>query len=165
MLSQAVKDASRVVSLKAIDYEVPANTTFHTAMFIAARDRILREQKGRLANILFHIFNNPAARTVWAIVLQQNNDPLYVIRNIAYTGTSLPYRRILLVKCDGIGYPVARPVPIPAPKPTLAPALALNALVAFDTTHITPLALYCVLIVLLVHIGLPILTLWAVLYS
>lgn len=42
---------------------------------------------------------------VWATVFEYENQPLYVVRNLAFTNTTLPYRRVLVVKFDGSSIP------------------------------------------------------------
>jgi hypothetical protein len=98
-----INHASRVVCVRALDYELPVDTAFHPALLSAAQSRICASlEKRRLAAIVKSALEHPAAKRVWAIVIEEANNPVYIIRNLAYTGTKLAFRRVLLVKCESI---------------------------------------------------------------
>lgn len=99
-----MKHASRVVCVRALDYELPVDDCFHPAFLSAAQSRICAslEKKARLAAIVKSALEHPAAKGVWAIVIEEANNPVYIVRNIAFTRTKLAFRRVLLVKCESI---------------------------------------------------------------
>lgn len=114
--------AARVVSIKALDYELVSNACFHPSLYTAACARISEQfakthaahpSVKKLTKILEHTLANPACKKVWAIVIEEEGNPLYVIRNLKYTGTTLAFRRVFRVKVDMLlALPADRQEPI-----------------------------------------------------
>jgi hypothetical protein len=93
----------RVVRFHALDYELSIDSALHPAFFPAAKRRIcksLQMVNKYYASVLNYALAHPAAKKVWAIVLEEANRPVYAVRNLGCTET-LPHH-ILLVKCDTI---------------------------------------------------------------
>jgi hypothetical protein len=115
--STDMNNAARVVSIKALDYELVPNNTFHPSLYPAACSRITEQfanqyashpRVKKLTKILTHVLAHPACPKVWAIVLEEDGNPLYVIRNLKFTGTALAFRRVFRVKLDALLAPPAR---------------------------------------------------------
>ena len=92
---------SRVLSVRDIAYEIIPNTGYHPAFLTGTRRRIqtnmsLKEVEKRLLDVM----NIPAYSKVWAVVIEENDKPVYVMKNLALSRTSLPYRRVLRVKIN-----------------------------------------------------------------
>ncbi len=107
--STTMNNAARVVSIKALDYEIVADNHFHPSLYAAACVRISEHfakkyeshpQAKKLTNILKHVLAQPACPQVWAVVLEQGGNPFYVIRNLKFTGTALAFRRVFRVNLD-----------------------------------------------------------------
>lgn len=105
MISQdAVRNASRIVCIKSLNYEIDADiktytNNLHMHEFIH-NAFLSKYDDAHLHKILTHVLKNKACQHVWAIVLAQDDLPLFVIRNAAFTDKQLAFRRVLLVKCD-----------------------------------------------------------------
>ena len=107
MISQdSVRNASRIVCIKSLNYEFVTDIKTHTHNvntheFI--HNAFLKKYDDpHLHEILTHVLQNKACKHAWAIVLEQDNEPLFVIRNAAFTDKQLAFRRVLLVKCDDV---------------------------------------------------------------
>ena len=107
------------LSIKDIPYSLVPNTAFHPINIDAAIRRIrsdyfdkvqwvFLEQPVTMDLILTTILESPRAQATWATVFEYRNRPFYMIRNLAHTNTTLPYRRVLVVKLDAfvIPYPM-----------------------------------------------------------
>ena len=99
------------LSIKDILYPLVPNTAFHPINTEAALHRIRADFFNKVSDavhqypitmdlILTTVFNSPKAKSVWAVAFEYSNQPLYVVRNLAHTNTTLPYRRVLVVKLD-----------------------------------------------------------------
>ena len=109
----------KTLSIKDIYYPLLPNTAFHPINLNAALNRIRYDFEETVRNtiplypatmdmIMATVMGSKKAQSVWAIVFEYRNDPLYIVRNLAHTNTTLPYRRVLVVKLDAfiIPYPV-----------------------------------------------------------
>jgi len=107
------------LSIKDIYYPIVPNTAFHPINTKAAIERIRSDyfdkvqlvcpqQPVTMDLILMTILMSPRAHATWATVFEYRGIPFYVVRNLAHTNTTLPYRRVLVVKLDAfiIPYPV-----------------------------------------------------------
>jgi hypothetical protein len=105
-------------SIRDIPYEFLPTTSFHPAFLEGARPRILNEfrkmlplisvsMKQTLESILSNVLDSPKLRHVWAATLEYRGMPLFTIRNLLHTNTTLPYRRVLVVNLDVYLYPAA----------------------------------------------------------
>jgi hypothetical protein len=105
-------------SIRDISYEFHSNTCFHPALLESAKPRILNEfcislplitdsMKQTLESILNTVLDSPKLSHVWAATLEYRGMPLFTIRNLAHTNTTLPYRRVLVVNLDVYLYPAA----------------------------------------------------------
>jgi hypothetical protein len=107
------------LSIKDIYYPLIPNTAFHPFNTRAAIERIRGDYFDKVQSvcpqqpvtmdlILMTILMSPRAHATWATVFEYCGTPLYVVRNLAHTNTTLPYRRVLVVKLDAfiIPYPV-----------------------------------------------------------
>jgi len=100
-----------VLSIRDISYPLTPNTAFHPFVMKGAIPRICSDFKSmvrftsssfqdKLVMILNNFLNNPKIKHVWAAVVEYRGQPLYIIRNLAHTNTTLPYRRVLLLNLD-----------------------------------------------------------------
>jgi len=103
------------LSIKDIPYSLVPNTAFHPINIDAAIRRIrsdyfdkvqwvFLEQPVTMDLILTTILESPRAQATWATVFEYRNRPFYMIRNLAHTNTTLPYRRVLVVKLDSLTF-------------------------------------------------------------
>ena len=88
---------SRVVSIRDIDYELNAVSSFHPALLEAGKKRILNVMPDTVKKLVESTLLDNRARTVWAIHFERNNAPLYTIRNLAFTELPAKYRRVLRI--------------------------------------------------------------------
>ena len=107
------------LSIKDISYSLVPNTAFHPINTKAAIERIrsdyidkvqlaFPDQPVTMELILMTILESTRAHATWATVFEYRGTPFYVVRNLAHTNTTLPYRRVLVVKLDAfiILYPM-----------------------------------------------------------
>jgi hypothetical protein len=108
-----------ILSIKDIPYSLVPNTAYHPINTDAALRRIrsdyinnvqtvFLEQPVTMDLILTTILKSHRAKSTWATVFEYRGTPFYVVRNLAHTNTTLPYRRVLVVKLDAfiIPYPM-----------------------------------------------------------
>jgi len=108
-----------ILSIKDIPYPLLPNTAFHPINIDAALNRIRYDFEEKVLNtiplypatmdmIMATVLASKRAQAVWAIAFEYRGNPFYVVRNLAHTNTTLPYRRVLVVKLDGfiIPYPM-----------------------------------------------------------
>ena len=104
-----------VLSIKDIPYPLLPNTAFHPVNTDAALNRIRYDFEEKVRNItplcpstidmiITTMLSSKQAQAVWAIAFEYYNQPLYVVRNLAHTNTTLPYRRVLVVKLDSLTF-------------------------------------------------------------
>ena len=107
------------LSIKDIYYPIMPDTAFHPINIKAALHRIRYDFETKARNtislypatmdmLLASILLSPRAQATWATVFEYCGEPFYVVRNLAHTNTTLPYRRVLVVKLDAfiIPYPI-----------------------------------------------------------
>ena len=101
----------QVLSIRDISYEIVPNTAFHPLFLQGAISRICANVQqiseftspnfqGKLDHYLAKILKNPTLTHVWALILEFRQEPIYVVRNLAHTNTTLLYRRVLVVNLD-----------------------------------------------------------------
>ena len=99
------------LSIKDIPYPIVPDTAFHPINTKAAIERmrsdylnkvqlVFPHQPVTMDLILMTILDSPRAHATWATVFEYRGFPFYVVRNLAHTNTTLPYRRVLVVKLD-----------------------------------------------------------------
>jgi hypothetical protein len=102
---------TEIRSIRDISYEFIPSTAFHPAFLEGAKPRILKEFRQslplisydltqKLVYVLINILESPKLSHVWAATLEYRNMPLFTIRNLLHTNTTLPYRRVLVVNLD-----------------------------------------------------------------
>jgi hypothetical protein len=112
------------LSIKDIPYPLVPNTAFHPINIEAALNRIRYDFETKVRDtislypatmdmVLATILESSRAQATWAIVFEYRNQPFYVVRNLAHTNTTLPYRRVLVVKLDPLVRQDAFIVPYP----------------------------------------------------
>jgi hypothetical protein len=103
------------LSIKDIPYSLLPNTAFHPVNTDAALNRIRYDFELKVRDtiplypstidmIITTVLGSKQAQAVWAIAFEYRNQPLYVVRNLAHTNTTLPYRRVLVVKLDSLTF-------------------------------------------------------------
>lgn len=103
MISAAtVRNASRVLSIRDISYELKPFTSFHPSMVKASIRRICKEFNYECKTIIGHTLRSNAANRVWAVVFEYKGEPTMIMRNLAFTHVKMPYRRVLRVSMDAI---------------------------------------------------------------
>ena len=100
---------SHVVSIRDIDYDLSADDSYHSAFLVpVAIKRIMgnfanchhanHEHIENWKSILENVLHQKSALDVWAVVLEYKQNPIFVLRNLAHTRTTLAYRRIYRVE-------------------------------------------------------------------
>jgi len=94
-----------VLSIRDIPYAIVPNTAFHPLLLEGAIHRICKDVQlpdfqQELDEVLETILKNPKLKHVWALILEFRQEPVYVVRNLAHTNTTLLYRRVLVVNLD-----------------------------------------------------------------
>lgn len=97
----AVRAASKVVSIRDVDYQLPVDDTFHPSCLKGAIKR-LSNRYDSLRHILPIVMKSDAAKGVWGVVFEKENNPYLVFSNLKYTNVRPQYRRILRVNLDNI---------------------------------------------------------------
>ena len=101
----------QVLSIRDIPYEIVPNTAFHPLLLEGAISRIRtnfqqiseftsQNFQEKLDLYLSKILKNPKLSHVWALIFEFRQEPIYVVRNLAHTNTTLLYRRVLVVNLD-----------------------------------------------------------------
>lgn len=101
----------QVLSIRDISYEIVPNTAFHPLLLEGAIPRIRANVQQisefdspyfqeNLDHHLGKILKNPKLKHVWALILEYRQEPIYVVRNLAHTNTTLLYRRVLVVNLN-----------------------------------------------------------------
>ena len=113
-----------ILSIKDIPYPIVPDTAFHPINTKAAIERmrsdylnkvqlVFPHQPVTMDLILMTILDSPRAHATWATVFEYRGIPFYVVRNLAHTNTTLPYRRVLVVKLDPLVRQDAFIIPYP----------------------------------------------------
>jgi hypothetical protein len=114
IVQESVRNASRIVCIKSLNYEIIADIKTHTNnvhMHEFIHNAFLKKyDDSALHEILTQVLRNKACHHVWAIVLEQDHLPVFVIRNAAFTDRKLAFRRILRVKCDDVQIEKENPI-------------------------------------------------------
>ena len=111
--------AVSTLSVRDIPYYMAPNTSYHPVNVNSAIRRITEDffTKARdamkvypvtLELLLSTVLSSNKAKSVWAIVFEYRGQPFYIVRNLAHTNTTLPYRRVLVVKLDA--FVISNPV-------------------------------------------------------
>jgi len=104
------------LSIHDIPYPIVADTAFHPINAKSAIERIRTSYYNKVQSvfpqhpvtmdlILTMILESSRARSTWATVFECGGNPFYTVRNLAHTNTTLPYRRVLVVKLDPLIIP------------------------------------------------------------
>ena len=107
------------LSIKDVYYPIMPDTAFHPINIGVALNRIRYDFELKVRDtiplypatmdmVMSTVLGSKRAQSTWATVFEYRNQPLYVVRNLAHTNTTLPYRRVLVVKLDAfvIPYPM-----------------------------------------------------------
>ena len=112
-----MSDVVVVLSIKDIPYPIVPDTAFHPINTEAAFNRIRNQLRTStniyiqqsfeviLLNLYKLLIVAKKMQTVWATVFEYEDQPLYIVRNLAHTNTTLPYRRVLVVRCYDFNIP------------------------------------------------------------
>ena len=104
------------LSIKDVYYPIMPDTAFHPINIGAALNRIRYDFELKVRNtiplypatmdmIMATVLGSKRAQSTWATVFEYRGAPFYVVRNLAHTNTTLPYRRVLVVKLDAFIVP------------------------------------------------------------
>jgi hypothetical protein len=89
----------RVVSVRDLDYQIVPQVSYHPAFYYAGMERIA-QQFPNLAKEIRHAFDLNAMKSVWGIVIEYNNTPLFVAQNISRVVNSPSFRRVLRIQVN-----------------------------------------------------------------
>lgn len=87
---------SRVVSVLDLDYELPIHSFYTPALRKGAVKRLIRSYP-EYAECIRQALLQRNAGHVWAVVLEKDNMPVLVLRNLACNVTRSTFRRVLRV--------------------------------------------------------------------
>jgi hypothetical protein len=87
------------ISYTDLPYELPdTNAVYHSAFRRASAERIINQVSGPVATALRRAFAVNGSKTAWAIVIENDGQPMYVVQNMKYTLTLETQRRVLRVR-------------------------------------------------------------------
>ena len=86
------------ISYTDLPYDIQTNAVYHTSFRRAASDRLANELTGEVASGVRHALAVNGSRGVWAIVVENDGQPMYVVQNMRYTLQPHHQRRILRVR-------------------------------------------------------------------
>jgi hypothetical protein len=91
---------SAVLSIRDIDYDLNPNACYHSVFRRAAMNRIMNQfnDNPKLQKRIRYAMEQSRADAVWAIVIEKDNKPVYVIQNLAYTNVSPAFRRVIQIQ-------------------------------------------------------------------
>jgi len=86
------------LSYNDLPYDIQTNAVYHSACRRAASDRLTNQLAGPVASGVRHALAVNGSRGVWAIVIENDGQPMYVVQNTKYTLQEIHQRRILRVR-------------------------------------------------------------------
>jgi len=86
-----------------LPYDIQTDAVYHTSFRRAASDRIVNQLTGEVASGVRHALAVNGSRGVWAIVIENDGQPMYVVQNMKYTLQEPSQRRVLRV-CGPLAY-------------------------------------------------------------
>ena len=100
----SLQSSTHVISIQDIPYVLSPTSSYHPAF---AKGAQIRLQNWVGSNSIYdaalkHALSRAAARNVWAILFELDNQPLLVLRNLGSPRTSLTFRRVLRVNLGAI---------------------------------------------------------------
>jgi len=89
---------SAVLSIRDIPYQFQTDTVYHSCTTKASAQRLLNSTPSWISRAIHHAMQQPAAKRVWAIIVEQDDQPMFVLQNTQYSLVPLAYRRVLRVR-------------------------------------------------------------------
>jgi hypothetical protein len=90
--------AVSVVSIRDIPYSFQTHGVYHSATTRVSGQRHLTSSTGRISRAIQHALQQPAAKHVWGIIVETDDQPMFVLQNTQYSLVPLVYRRVLRVR-------------------------------------------------------------------
>lgn len=97
MSSVQSRNQPRVVSVRDLDYQVLPQVSYHPAFYYAASERLVR-QFPNYANEIRYLFDLNPMKSVWGIVIEVENQPVFVARNLSRVVNNPSFRRVLRIQ-------------------------------------------------------------------
>jgi hypothetical protein len=88
----------QTISYTELPYEITTDAVYHSSFRPAASARLTNQLSGPVATAVRHALSVNASRQVWAIVIENDGQPMYVVQNMKYTLTPDNHRRVLRVR-------------------------------------------------------------------
>jgi len=94
-------DATRVLSVLDLHYDIQVENFYFPALAAGAKKRLVKTYPTH-ADAIRHALSLKSAKHVWAIVLEQDNKPLFVAQNLSCPVREMNFRRVLRIQVDRI---------------------------------------------------------------
>ena len=94
------QEFAHVHCVQDVDYVITPDASFHSLFYKSGTSRIVKESDPELVPYLEKVFELPSAQSVWTILLEYKNQPVYVIRNLAHSDVTPNFRRVLRVNMN-----------------------------------------------------------------
>jgi len=92
-----MRSTSHVLPIIDIPYDLNADSIYNSAFCNAASKRLSQQTSADISEALRSALATQASKHVWAIVIEQNQEPVYVLQNTRFTQIPYIYRRVLRV--------------------------------------------------------------------
>jgi len=89
---------SAVLSIRDIPYQFQTDTVYHSCTTKASAQRLVNSTPSWVSRAIRYAMQQPAAKRVWAIIVEQDEQPMFVLQNTQYSLVPLAYRRVLRVR-------------------------------------------------------------------
>jgi hypothetical protein len=90
---------TRVHSILDFDYVMPVHSAFHPVFKNAAKRR-LQASYPNYSRAIAQAFQNRASSRVWGILIEENGQPMCVVRNLGCHVSNQRFRRVLKVNLN-----------------------------------------------------------------
>jgi hypothetical protein len=81
-------------------YSVQADGSYHSSLRRAAASRLSNQLSGAVGSATRSAMAHPASKQVWAIVMEYDGQPMYVLQNVKQTLQPADQRRVLRVRLE-----------------------------------------------------------------
>lgn len=96
--SALTPSVASVVSIRDIPYSIHTNGVYHSLTTKASSRRLSTSSTARISKAIQYALAQPAAKRVWGIIIETDDQPMFVLQNTQHTLVPLIYRRVLRVR-------------------------------------------------------------------
>jgi len=97
-LSVSAASAVSVISIRDLPYFIQTDAVYHSATIKASAQRLLTASTARISRAIQYALQQPAAKRVWGIIVESDEQPMFVLQNTQHSLVPLVYRRVLRVR-------------------------------------------------------------------